>query len=234
MYPIMSLRSAHLPCDSSLSFRNHYASSYCSHCDVQLLLDADRARLTDDEVRWRHVQHLLTSCTDQCDGRAPRPLLSELTEDLLDAATGYPDALDVVRTAFYTDPAVITAARATTVQYMLEPVESCPGPADVALAHAQLVAAYITLVAASVPHPLRDGPAWRLHSMRLPAHSRMHKHARAQEDEPDSPRTRETISSASRSTSESMDEAWLRAETPPAAYVCTVITQSVCPPGSTC
>ena len=188
----------------------------CSHCDLQVLIDADRARLTDDEVRWRHVQHLLASCTDQCDGRAPRPVLSDRrTQDLLDAAAGYPDALDAVRTALYTDPADITAARSATVQYMLDPVESCPGPADVALAHAHVVAAYITLVAASVPHPLHDGPMWRLHSLRLPAHRRMHKHARAQEDEPVSPRTRETISSASRSTSETMDEVWLRAETPP-------------------
>ena len=104
-------------------------------------------------------------------------------------------------------------------------------------------------------------------------HSRMYKHARAQEGEPDIPCTPSSpvaitlgspdrlaseyvcapwrpvscrrarcsvspaksqksqqnpmISSASRSTSESMDEVWLRAETPPAAYVCTVITQSV-------
>ena len=89
---------------------------------MHVLPDADRARLTDDEVRWRHVQHLLTACTDQCDGRAPRPVLSELTEDLLDAGTGYPDALDAVRAAFYIDPADVTAARAMTVQYMLDPV----------------------------------------------------------------------------------------------------------------
>ena len=83
---------------------------------MQVLLDADRARLTADELRWRHVQQLLTSCTDQCDGRAPRRVLSELTEDLFDAANGYPDTLDAVRAAFYTDPADIAAARATTVQ----------------------------------------------------------------------------------------------------------------------
>ena len=48
-----------------------------------VLPDADRARLTADEVRWRQVQHVLTSCTDRCDGRATRPVLSELTKDLL-------------------------------------------------------------------------------------------------------------------------------------------------------
>ena len=113
---------------------------------------------------------------------------------------------------------------------MLDPVESCPGPADVALAHEHLVAAYITLVAASIPHPLRDGPMWRLQSLRLPAHSRMYKHARAQEYEPDGSRTKETISSASRSTSESMDEVWLRADAPPPpCSLCTVIPQCVYP-----
>ena len=62
----MSLRSAHFHVTGP-SCRIQVASSYCSNCDVQVLPDADRARMTNNEVRWLHVQHLLASCTDQCD-----------------------------------------------------------------------------------------------------------------------------------------------------------------------
>ena len=227
MYPILCLRSAHLPCDSGPAFSSQYASSYCRHCDEQVLPDEDRARMTADETRWRHVQHLLTRCTDLCSGNAPRPLLQDLREDLLDAATGYPEALRVVRDAFAADAADLSGVRANCIEYMLDPVAACPGRSTVALAHANLVAAYLTLVAASVPYPGVDGPTWRVQSLRLPTGSRMSKLAWHEADTPDTPRSRESHSSGSRASSMSLDEAWLRTDTPPPAYVRTVLYQPV-------
>ena len=51
VYPILCLRSAHLPCDSGPAFRSQYASSYCRLCDEQVLPDEDRARMTTNEAR---------------------------------------------------------------------------------------------------------------------------------------------------------------------------------------
>ena len=214
-YPIMCLRSGHLPCDSGPAFRSQYESSYCRHCDDQVLPDEERARLTDDEMRWRHVQHLLTRCTDQCGGNAPRPLLQDLREDLLDASAGYPDALDTVRAAFDADMADLAAARSSCVECLLDPIAACPGPPTVALAHANLTAAYITLVAASVPYPDVDGPMGRAQCLTMPPGSRLHKLTRAADDEPDTPCSRQSHQAASRASSESLDEAWLRDDTPP-------------------
>ena len=229
VYPIMCLRSGHLPCDSGPAFRSQYESSYCRHCDDQVLPDEERARLTDDEMRWRHVQHLLTRCTDQCGGNAPRPLLQDLREDLLDASAGYPDALDAVRAAFDADMADLAAARSTCVEYLLDPIAACPGPPTVALTHANLTAAYITLVAASVPYPDVDGPMGRAQCLTMPPGSRLHKLARAADDEPDTPCSRQSHQAASRASSESLDEAWLRDDTPPPAYIRNVMSYSVCP-----
>ena len=235
VYPILCLRSAHLPCDSGPVFCSQYASSYCRHCDEQVLPDEDRARMTADETRWRHVQHLLTRCTDLCSGNAPRPLLQDLREDLLDAATGYPEPLRAVRDAFAADAADLSGVRANCIEYMLDPVAACPGPSTVALAHANLVAAYLTLVAASVPYPAVDGPTWRVQSLRLPTGSRMSKLAWHEADTPDTPRSRESHSSGSRASSMSLDEAWLRTDTPPPCLCphCTISTRAI-PSGAAC
>ena len=92
---------------------------------------------------------------------------------------------------------------------------ACPGPPTVALAHANLTAAYITLVAASVPYPDVDGPMGRAQCLTMPPGSRLHKLTRAADDEPDTPCSRQSHQAASRASSESLDEAWLRDDTPP-------------------
>ena len=51
--------------------------------------------------------------------------------------------------------------------------------------------------------------------------------ARHEADTPDTPRSRESHSSGSRASSMSLDEVWLRADTPPPAYVRTVLYQPV-------
>ena len=53
--------------------------------------------------------------------------------------------LDAVRAAFDADMAGLAAARATCVEYILDPIAACPGSPTVALVHANLTAAYITL-----------------------------------------------------------------------------------------
>ena len=196
--------------------RSQYASSYCRHCDDQVKAGEERARgrLTDEEMRWRHVQHLLTRCTDQCDGRATRPLLHDVREDLMDASAEYPDAFNAVRAAFDADMTDLAAAWLTDVEYLLDPIAASPGPAPGALPHANLSAAYITLVAASVPCPDVDGPKGRAQCLSLPPDIRRHKLARAAGHEPDTPRGRQLHQDASRTSSELLDKAWLSTETP--------------------
>ena len=138
-------------------------------------------------------------------------------------------ALDTVRAAFDADMADLAAARSTCVEYLLDPIAACPGPPTVALTHANLTAAYITLVAASVPYPDVDGPMGRAQCLTMPPGSRLHKLARAADDEPDTPCSRQSHQAASRASSESLDEAWLRDDTPPPAYIRNVMSYSVCP-----
>ena len=90
--------------------------------------------------------------------------------------------------------------RTTCIEYMLDPLAAFPGPETVALAHANLVAAYVTLVVALVPYPAIDGPTWRLQSLQLPSGSRMSKLARYETDTPDTRRSRESHSSESRAS----------------------------------
>ena len=133
----------------------------------------------------------------------------------MDASTGDPDALDAVCAAFDADMADLATARATCVEYLLDPIAACPGPPTVALAHAHLTAAYITLVAASVPYPDVDGPMWRAQCLTMPPGSRLYKLTHAADDEPDTPCSRQSHQAASRASSELLDEEWLRGDTPP-------------------
>ena len=113
---------------------------------------------------------LLTCCTDLYDGNAPRSLLHALREDLLDAATAYPEALSAVREVFAANAANSAGVRAICVEYMLDPVAAVPSSlclsvslslssATVALAQANLVTGVrdTTLMATSVPYPAING-----------------------------------------------------------------------------
>ena len=67
-------------------------------------------------------------------------------------STGCPDALQAVRRAFsFGDSA--RSARELCIESMLDPVAACSAPLRIRLVHATLIAAYITLVAASISHP---------------------------------------------------------------------------------
>ena len=225
VYPILCLRSSHLPCDVQSAFKEHYVRKRCRHCGDVVLTVPDCDLMTADELRWRHVQHLLTRCTSQCGGLAPRPLLSDLRDDLLDASTGYPAALQAVRSAFsFGDSA--RSARELCIEFMLDPVAACSAPLRIRLAHATLVASYITLVAASVSHPHNDGPLWRLQCIRPPAHTRL-GHWLPERLRSDSPTcSRVTHASSLALSEDSADEVWLGASPAPPA----TLLPALCPP----
>ena len=83
----------------------------------------------------------------------PRPVLSDLRDDLLDASTGYPDALQAVRRAFSSGDSGRNQRENCALNSCLIRWLLARHQLRIRLAHATLVAAYITLVAASVFAP---------------------------------------------------------------------------------
>ena len=72
VFPILALRSGHLPADRALSARiaRQPADHICAYCEEPVAPDA-AAPLPPGELHWRHVQHLLLHCP--C---PPHPCLS--------------------------------------------------------------------------------------------------------------------------------------------------------------
>ena len=126
------------------------------------------------------------------------------------------------------DAADLSGVRANCIEYMLDPVAACPGPSTVALAHANLVAAYLTLVAASVPYPAVNGPTWRVQS---PATAHRQPHVEAGLARGRHALTHHAVANRIRAGHARpqchLTEAWLRMDTPPPAYVRTVLYQPV-------
>jgi hypothetical protein len=145
--PLMALRSCHLPGDCAQPCRHYFASDTCLYC---LAVVCDEGQdMSDDERRWRHIQHVLLHClfTRKV---VDRPKLCELQWDLQEASEGYPAAVDAVNEAFSFGKADMVAGRAKCIEYMLDPVTACPAPLQVAVVHAQLIAAYIMAASADM------------------------------------------------------------------------------------
>ena len=161
---VLMLRSAHLPGDHCLEARESYDGDICGDCGEEVLTVQDA--VPPDERRWLHVQHALLAC-HACNDRRPSP--RQLREALLSAAHEHADTLAAVADAFPLDEADPSVLRECGVPYMLDPVQSCPGPRLVRLLHVALIAAYIELVAADFCGRAAD-PV-RLAALRLPSDS---------------------------------------------------------------
>ena len=161
---VLVLRSTHLPGDHCQEARESYQGDLCGDCGVEVLTVQDA--VPQDERRWLHIQHALLAC-HACSDRRPSP--RQLREALLSVAYEHAATLVAVADAFPLSEADPSVLRECGVLYILDPVQSCPGPRVVRLMHVALIAAYIEPVAADFCGRAAD-PV-RLAALRLPTNS---------------------------------------------------------------
>ena len=167
VYPLMALRSSHLPGDYAVTYgtlRRPHACFLCQ-CDVY---DEHRDLLGDDprEHRWLHIEHLLLSCP--ClSAAAGLTGLASLRVDLLHAVAGDAVARAVVCDAFPSAPDSDLAAAVCPVPFLLDPSAALPASVSRAARAlcTRLVAAFVAGVAARVSavcayEPVAVGAVW--------------------------------------------------------------------------
>ena len=173
--PIMTLRSGHLPHDYSDNAQAVYNTVVCDTCN-SLLVPTD-VRVSPEEQRWRHIQHILLGCTGlhlrQTCARSAVPILGDLKADLLQCASGNNQTIDAISSALpdTAGPACDEATRKSIMDLLQDPVQALEGPRAMLLEAAALVAAYITLHGAHSAAMHAD--TVRMRGMRLPHWSRM-------------------------------------------------------------
>ena len=145
----MTLRSGHLPHDFSDNAQATYNTVVCDTCN-SLLVPTD-VRVSLEEQRWRHIQHILLGCTclhlRQTCARSAVPILGDLKADLLQCASGNDQTIDAISSALpdKAGPDCDEATRKSTMDLFQDPVQALEGPRAMLLEAAALVAAYITL-----------------------------------------------------------------------------------------
>lgn len=130
VWPIMTLRSAHLPGDHTAQAVEAYAGDECMDCRRAVLTPAEC--VSDDERRWRHIQHRLFAC----ESRGCGPPMSCLRDDAVRAAfhAGCPDLAAAVEAALSGDMHDVAAVRGRAVPFLLDPVRFCEGHGGTAAA----------------------------------------------------------------------------------------------------
>jgi hypothetical protein len=143
--PIMALRSAHLPGDYDQKAKQQYQLDHCICCDMEVISVQDC--ITDDERRWRHIQHVLTACRRR--RQFWQPIMSQLRAGIHQVVGACQPARAALRVALCGDMDDLDRTRATCIPYFLDPVCESAAPPLVACQIVSLVAAYIPLVAAA-------------------------------------------------------------------------------------
>ena len=143
--PIMTLRSGHLPHDYSDNAQATYNTVVCDTCN-SLLVPTD-VRVSLEEQRWRHIQHILLGYTGlhlrQTCARSAVPILGDLKADLLQCASGNDQTIDAISSALpdTVGPDCDEATRQSTMDLFQDPVQELEGPRAMLLEAAALVAA---------------------------------------------------------------------------------------------
>ena len=126
VYPILSLRSSHLPGDYAVRYGDARSPHACLLCECEVY-EAHAGLCVADprEHRWRHIEHLLLSCPcvhppEVCRGA------SCLRSDLLRAVDGDVAARAVVDRAFPATPDCDGVLTACTVPFLLDPAAALP------------------------------------------------------------------------------------------------------------
>ena len=151
VWPIMSLRSAHLPGDYSAQARERYGMDECPQCgEVCVQPNED---LPACERRWRHIQHALAMCGGYYSDH--RPSLSELHADLLAVAHENEEEalLHAVNEWFAGEHEDWHATREGALCVLLDPAAAClhvGASRSVAVQVQRLCSAYILSVSADV------------------------------------------------------------------------------------
>ena len=178
VYPILALRSSHLPYDflptwSCSLHQSAFSDGVCRRCGAHVRVETDMV-CTDIEQRWRCVQHMLLQC-----GRMPRhaPGAVVLLEDLRQALSEHPDSLAVLVADWAIDWADTEAVAARVVPWILRPHDKVAigVPGKIMSLLQRLASAFVMCVTGA--WALEYVSPAMLNSMGVPAWSRLRAYA---------------------------------------------------------
>ena len=155
VWPIMALRSAHLPGDYSKQAQGRYSQAECPECASACVQESET--LQPLENNWRHIQHTMFMCKHRVEG----PTVQMLHHDLLAIAQSddNPALEQLVHTAFGGEHLDWRQVQQGAVSFVMEPNAACRqagGTTRAAKTMQRVCAAYCHGVAAAVTGEILD------------------------------------------------------------------------------
>ena len=148
VYPILAVRSAHLPCSATVRWDRLFRDGVCPYASCAHDVDGSVGACTAIERRWRCVRHVLFECS-HAPAACPRP--ADLWDDILGMLPACSPSRSLLRQALLCDVHDPEAVSHLCVPWVTDPaamlvsdgarVRDCVG---------RLVAAYLLAVGAAV------------------------------------------------------------------------------------
>ena len=159
VWPVLALRSAHLPGDYSAMAQHRYRHQMCVDCGSQCVRPSEDLHAL--ERNWRHIQHTMFMCEQRRCG----PTMHMLHHDLsaLAAEAENDELAQLVHTCFQTRSQDWQTVRRTAIDFFMDPSAACKqagSTSQTAKRVQQVCSAYCQGVGAAVSGEiLEDFPA---------------------------------------------------------------------------
>ena len=201
VYPILAVRSAHLPCSATVRWDRLFRDGVCPYASCAHDVDGSVGACTAIERRWRCVWHVLFECSD-APAACPRP--ADLWDDILGVLPACSPSRSLLRQALRCDVHDPEAVSRLCVPWVTDPAAMLVSDgARVRDCVCRLVAAYLLAVGAAVSGvPVPTAHFQALHLTRTTRLVRLCDGA-----------------GAAGSDQDSDDEAWLRDDLPSARWL---------------
>ena len=201
VYPILAVRSAHLPCSATVRWDRLFRDGVCPYASCAHDVDGSVGACTAIERRWRCVRHVLFECSD-APAACPRP--ADLWDDILGVLPACSPSRSLLRQALLCDVHDPEAVSRLCVPWVTDPAAMLVSDgARVRDCVCRLVAAYLLAVGAAVSGvPVPTAHFQALHLTRTTRLVRLCDGA-----------------GAAGSDQDSDDEAWLRDDLPSARWL---------------
>ena len=201
VYPILAVRSAHLPCSATVRWDRLFRDGVCPYASCAHDVDGSVGACTAIERRWRCVRHVLFECSD-APAACPRP--ADLWDDILGVLPACSSSRSLLRQALLCDVHDPEAVSRLCVPWVTDPAAMLVSDgARVRDCVCRLVAAYLLAVGAAVSGvPVPTAHFQALHLTRTTRLVRLCDGA-----------------GAAGSDQDSDDEAWLRDDLPSARWL---------------
>jgi hypothetical protein len=169
VYPLLTIRSAKLPCTAAVRWDHLFKGGVCSRVGCRRDVDDSAATCTSLESSWRCVQHALFAC-EAGPAACPRP--ADLWDDIFRTLPANSAARPRLWRAWGCDPEDAEAVWRECVPWMPDPAAmvTCER-LDVQGTVCRLVAAYLLGVGAALSDS--EVPSGHLNALMLPPWSRV-------------------------------------------------------------